>query len=241
MKLIRRNTRSRAARLTAGALGLCCLLLAGAREARADAVQLFLRAQLSPAAATAQYAEPEFSLLSTPYVLAAAGNTFTFSNSGQFERRDDGPGFQTDFAAGTRLLLSQGGANNVTTIDFAGGVTELGFDLQDFPVVGNFTVEVFNGATSLGTFSVADIAGDGVPGFFGVGADGGDVITRLVITGFTSNYAIGPLSYVNGPAAPAEVPEPATLLLLSTGLAGAFGASRRRGRKVAAGAEESKL
>lgn len=209
------------------ALGLCGLLAAAAAEARADAVQLFARSQLSASATTAQYADPAYSILSSPFVMSAAGNSLTFSNSGQFERRDDGPEFQTDFAEGTRLLLSQGTTNNVTTIDFAAGVTQLGFDLQDFPVVGNFQIEVFNGDTSLGTFSVLDIAGDGLPAFFGVSTSGGDVITRVVITGFTANYAIGPVSFVNA-SAPAEVPEPATLLLLGTGVAGAFAAARRR-------------
>ncbi len=217
------------------ALGLCGLLLASAQETRADAVQLFTRAQLSPTAATTQYPEPAFSILASPYVLGAMGNTLTFSNNGQFERRDDGPDFQTDFATGTRLLLSQAtGVNNVTTISFATGVTQLGLDLQSFPLVGDFTVEVFNGATSLGTFNLTDVSGDGLPAFFGVSATDGDVITSLRITGltsgtgFTTAFALGPVSYVNGPAAPAEVPEPATLLLLSTGLAGATAAARRR-------------
>lgn len=227
--------RPRSARLLAAPVVFGCLLLLAASDARADAVQLVARAQLGASAATAQYADPAFSVLPSPYSFSAGGNTLTFSNDGgQFERRDDGDGYESDFAAGTRILLSQtGGTTSTTVISFANGVTEFGLDL-DTPTGGIFDVEIYNGDTLIGSFSVTDttpLPGLGTTAFVGAMARGGDLITSIRITsplgqGFTNNYALGPVSFVNA-AAPEPVPEPATLVLLGTGLAGALGAARR--------------
>lgn len=242
MKKFSSAPRPRGARLLAAPLALGCLLLLCAADARADAVQLFARAQLSASAVTAQYNDPAFSSLPSPYSFAAGGNTLTFDNNGgQFERRDDGDAYESDFAAGTRLLLSQtGGATSTTVISFANGVTEFGLDL-DTPTGGLFNVEIYNGDTLIGSFSVADTTPlPGVAGataFVGAMARSGDLITRVVITspvgqGFTNNYALGPVSFA-GAAAAEPVPEPATLVLLGTGLAGATAAARRRRRRAA--------
>jgi hypothetical protein len=239
MRKISSTLRHPSARTLAAPLGLCCLLLLAATDARADAVQLVARAQLAASATTVQYADPAFSVLSSPYSFSAGGNTLTFTNAGQFERRDDGDGYESDFAAGTRILLSQTGAGSATTVSFAGGVTQFGLDL-DTPLGGAFNVEIYNGDTLIGSFSIADttpLPGLGTTAFVGAMAQNGDLITRVVISspvgqGFTDNYALGPVSFVNGTTAPEPVPEPATLVLLGTGLAGALGAVRRRGRSA---------
>ena len=241
MKNFSPASRPGSARLLAAPVGICCLLMLAATDARADAVQLAARAQLNASATTAQYGDPAFSILSSPYSFSAGGNTLTFSNNGgQFERRDDGDGYESDFATGTRLLLSQtGGATSTTVITFANGVTEFGLDL-DTPTGGLFNVEIYNGDTLIGSFSVADttpLPGLGTTTFIGAMAQNGDLITSIRITsplgqGFTNNYALGPVSFA-GAAAVEPVPEPATLMLLGTGLAGATAAARRRRRRAA--------
>lgn len=233
------------ARLLAAPVGICCLLLLAAADARADAVRLLTAGDLSGAAVTAQYQDPAGSVTFSPYTLTAFGNTLTFSNNNQFVRQDDGTdGYETDFATGTRVLFSQtSGTNSETIITFAAGVTEFGFDL-DTVLAGNFTVEVSTLSGSTLTFDVADVTagtGLGPTAFIGAAAQNGDLITSVRIfsqtgQGFTNNYGLGPVSFTNGPTpAPEPVPEPATLVLLGTGLAGAVGAARRHKRRRGAG------
>lgn len=222
---------SRMALLTLAALAfLCCC----PTITQAGAVQLTSAGQLNPSDTTVTYPLTGVVVTSpggldpavgvpNPLVLSAGGNTLTFSKPSGL--------FVTNSFFGPDTLYTgnayQQGSGPIT-IDFATGVTEAGFlAIPNFsgPPGFAFTLTAFNGAAVLGTFSV-DTSGAFNGVFLGVRATGGDVITRLVINHTIPDFAIGPVTF--GTAQP--VPEPATLLLLSTGLAG-VGAMARKRRK----------
>lgn len=224
-------TNSRTALLTLAALAFVCCC---PTSTHAGSVQLTSASQLNPSDTTITYPSTGVVVTSpggldpavglpNPLVIAAGGNTLTFSKpSGLFVANSFfGP---NTLYTGNAYLQGSG----PITIDFAEGVTEAGFlAFPNFtgPPGFSFTLTAFNGATLLGTFSV-DTFGTSGGVFLGVRATGGDVITRLVINHTIPDFAIGPVTF--GTAQP--VPEPATLLLLSTGLAG-VGAMARKRRK----------
>lgn len=192
----------------------------------ADAVQLTSPAQLSPGNTVANYpiSGPLPIFLSNPLVLSAGDNTLTFAKpTGQFVISNIFPGFLS-----TGNAFGQGSAP--ITITFATGVTELGFFARpNFagPSGFQFTFTAFNGATALNTFNVGTSGATGNL-FLGVRATGGDVITSLTVTHTIPDFAIGPVSFGN--ASPEPIPEPATIVLLSTGLAGVVARRRIRHR-----------
>jgi hypothetical protein len=70
----------------------------------------------------------------------------------------------------------------------------------------------------------------GVALFLGARATNGDLITQVVIgEAANSDFAVGPITF-SEPVAVETVPEPASLLLLGTGLLGAVRLRKRQTR-----------
>lgn len=225
-------THSRMALLTLAALAFLCCCPA---STYADAVQLTSSSQLSPSDTTITYPTTGVVVTSpggldpavgvpNPLVITAGGNTLTFSKPSGLFVVDSFFGPNTLYTG--NAYQQEGGP---ITIDFATGVTEAGFmALANFtgPPGFAFTLTAFNGAAVLGTFSVETFGTSGGV-FLGLRTTGGDVITRLVVNHTISDFAIGPVTFGTAQA----VPEPATLLLLSTGLAGAGAIARKRRKR----------
>lgn len=213
---------------------------------RADIIQLSGPADLSPSAIVAPYPDAPGTRVDSPYALAAGDVllTFTRSNGGFFERVDQGDGWQGTFAPGTRLLWDRRQpeldgepfVGSPVEIFFSKPVSEVGFFFQHNIYYGDqsFSFSLYNLDDPLGTLTVNGID---TPLFFGARATDGDLITSIFIQGsssfgFGTDFVLGEVSFVT----PEQVPEPATMLLLGTGLAG-IGAFVRKRRQAGKGEE----
>jgi hypothetical protein len=229
------------------ALALLTLAVLGlaAAPARADVVQLTSPAQLGPGLLTTDYPNvtPGFAgtLFPSPLTVATGGVNVVFttalSGAGRLLRVNQGVGFFGDFAPGTEVLVTENGSgvpSGPLTITFSIPILEFGLSAQntffESGQTSTFTFSLFDGTAQLGTFVVSGLDNAGTF-FLGARAILGQQITRITISGASSindpeaqnNFGIGPVSF-------RPIPEPATLVLLGTGLAGAAFARPRKRR-----------
>jgi hypothetical protein len=168
---------------------------------------------------------------------AASGTPIDFGNIN--------PTYPSTFAAFSAPRLFTAIGSNITDVNFfvpgtttAATTSAFGAIFTDVDLAGS-TIEYFDLLNnSLGVFAVPFIAGSETFSFLGAVFDS-SVIARVRIT--SGNTALGPNDggavdvvvmddFIYGePTAPSAVPEPASLVLLGTGIA--FAARRRRAKR----------
>ena len=168
---------------------------------------------------------------------AASGTPIDFGNIN--------PTYPTTFAAFTAPRLFTAIGSNITDVNFfvpgtttAATTSAFGAVFTDVDLAGS-TIEYFDLLNnSLGVFGVPFIAGNETFSFLGAVFDS-SVIARVRIT--SGNTALGPNEgggvdlvvmddFIYGEPTPSAVPEPASVVLLSTGIA--FAVRRRRAKKA---------
>jgi hypothetical protein len=213
---------------------LALLFLVGAGSAHASVILV-----TSPAALGANDSidwgqlGPSFTSLTSPQSVVSGGglNATVSSSGGVFERRDQGNGWNGNFAFGTPLLWTTTTGGPDITVTFATPVSGAGAQIQaDF--FGDFTAQIILNGGALGTFTengTSNGNNDNSAIFIGALSSIADITTiEFSLTSAVNNpndFAIGTLALNTTGGA---VPEPSSLVLLGTVLAALAWSLRNR-------------
>jgi PEP-CTERM motif len=178
-----------------------------------------------------------FTTISNPFTITSNGGvTLSVSQVGanNFERRDQGNGWNGNFAPGDHLLWTAGANGPVTMSYTVGGVSAIGTQLQS-DAFGAFTATItaFDSSNNvLGSFTENGNStpnADNTAIFLGVTSSSADIfkITYSVTSGLGQDFGMNQLDFTSGPS---STPEPSTLAIAGLGGIGflVYGWRRRR-------------
>jgi len=177
-------------------------------------------------------------LASPVSITSNLGSTGSISDGAGFSGLTEGTDWFGNFTVGNKVLFtgdtnSPFGASSSFTVDLNAAVGGLGLQITS-NFYGGFdaSLEIFNGATSLGLFSVSGVmdgAENGSAPFLGAQSDALN-INKAVFT-LTSNTGAGlGVNRLLTAGAATPVPEPVTLSLFGAGLVGAVAMRRRKAK-----------
>ena len=217
---------------------ICTLALALVTAAMADTLVGVTARTGNDSADWSQLGNPGDSV-SNPFTATSTGGigiTGSFAGSGNGMVMQEGNNWGGNFALNDFVLWTNSPGQGPLTLGFSQGVSQVGAQIQaDF--FGNFTAQIqaFNGNTLIGTFtedgnSTGDEDNSAI--YIGIKDLDGANITSIVFSLTNcaqdcADFGINLLSLTTG-GPPPNVPEPASLLLLGSGLVGFGGLARRR-------------
>jgi hypothetical protein len=170
--------------------------------------------------------------IANPFVAVSNGGISTTVSQGGgllFERLDQNPGWNGNFAPGAALIFINQDINNNETktvsLQFSTPVAGAGTQVQtNSPGEFGMTLNVFDsGNNLLGSFNEAGLStstADNSAIFLGVRNDTANIdhVTYTVSTPHSLGFAMDQVDLVNGQLT--AIPEPGTILLLATSLTG---------------------
>jgi PEP-CTERM motif len=187
---------------------------------------------------TANYGPPFSTIPNNSLARSATGlRAFvTFAGGGNGERRDQGNGWNGNFAPGDELLWTNSPGQGPLTLSFFAPLRGVGANIQaEFS--GSFTalIQAFDvNGNLIDSFSEqgnSNSNGDGSAIFIGLAHDNGIRSVEFSLTSCARDCGDFAINRVDLDGCCGPSPEPATLLMLGTGMIGVAGTGYKRLRK----------